>query len=162
VRSLSLFDVAEKKVELKKKKRVLFLCTTNSCRSQMAEGILKAIGKNGLEVWSAGTESTSVHPLAAKVMAESGIDISNQESKSVAKFQGQEFDYMITLCGENAKDRCPAFIGQTKHRLHWDFSDPADATGSEQEKLDVFRKIRDQIRTRIEAFVKAERELEDE
>jgi arsenate reductase len=152
--------MAEKKVELKRRRRVLFLCTTNSCRSQVAEGILRAAA--GLEVHSAGAKQTSVHPFAIRVMEEAGVDISSQKSKSVAKFQGQEFDYVITLCGENAKNMCPAFIGQAKHRQHWNFADPADATGSEQEKLDVFRKVRDQIRTRIEVFVKAERESEDE
>ena len=155
-------DMVERKVELKRRKRVLFLCTTNSCRSQMAEGLLKEIGPNGFEVWSAGAQATSVHPLAIRVMTEAGVDISKQRSKSVSQFQGEEFDYVITLCGDSAKDACPAFIGRAKYKLHWDFPDPADATGSEQERLEVFRKVRDQIRTRTEIFVRVERELEDE
>lgn len=147
-------DILEKKVELKRRRRVLFLCTTNSCRSQMAEGILKAMGKNGFEVRSAGAEATSVHPLAIRVMAEAGVDISKQSSRSVSQFQGEEFDYAITLCGETATHACPAFIGRAKHRLHWDFPDPADATGSEQERLEVFRKVRDLIEAKMREFVK--------
>ncbi|UCB53684.1 MAG: arsenate reductase ArsC [Candidatus Zixiibacteriota bacterium] len=137
-----------------RKKRVLFLCTTNSCRSQMAEGILRAAGGNGFEADSAGAKPAFVHPLAAKVMAEAGIDISSQESKSVSQFQGLAFDYVITLCGDGARDVCPAFIGKMKHGLHWDFPDPAEAEGSEEEKLEVFRKVRDQIKARLEEFVK--------
>jgi len=157
-----LTDMAEKKVELKKRKRVLFLCTTNSCRSQMAEGILKAIGKNGFEVWSAGAEATPVHPLAIRVMAEAGVDISKQSSKSVSQFQGEEFDYVITLCGDTATNICPAFLGKAEQRLQWNFPDPALAEGSEADRLEVFGKVRDQIKTKIESFVIAERELEDE
>jgi arsenate reductase len=143
------------------KKRVLFLCTTNSCRSQMAEGILKLIGKGNFEIYSAGTEATSVHPLARQVMREKGIDISDQKSKSVAEFTGEEFDYVITLCGGNAKRACPVFWGKARHRLHWDFYDPAEAEGSEEEKLRVFRTVRDQIRSKLEKFVK-ERDNRDE
>lgn len=136
------------------KKRVLFLCTTNSCRSQMAEGILKAMGRDKFEVYSAGTETTLVNPMASEVMEEAGIDISNQKSNAVTEFMGQEFDYVITLCGENARRACPVFPGRTRNRLHWDFFDPAEAEGSDEEKLQVFRKVRDQIRKKIERFVK--------
>ena len=144
------------------KKRVLFLCTTNSCRSQMAEGILKARGDGEFEAHSAGAKPASVHPLAIKVMAEIGIDISNQRSKPVAEFVGQEFDYVVTLCGDYAKDACPLFIGKTQQRLHWNFVDPAEAKGSEEEVLSVFRKVRDLIKTQIEKFVKESKELENE
>jgi arsenate reductase len=136
------------------KQRVLFLCTTNSCRSQMAEGILKAIGGDEFEVESAGAKPYYVHPLAIKVLAEIGIDISSQRSKSVAEFVGQKFDYVITLCGDYAKDACPVFVGKAKERLHWNFADPAEAEGSDTEVLSVFRKVRDQIKTKIEEFLK--------
>jgi arsenate reductase len=143
------------------KKRVLFLCTTNSCRSQMAEGILKVIGKDEFETYSAGAEATSVHPLTREVMTERGIDISEQSSKSVAEFTGQEFDYVITLCGDNAKKACPVFWGEAKHRLHWDFFDPAEAEGNDEEKLRIFRTVRDQIRSKLVEFMK-ERDDRDE
>lgn len=136
-----------------KRKRVLFLCTTNSCRSQMAEGWLRTMGKDRFETFSAGARATSVHPLAMKVMAESGIDISSQRSKSVADLAGQEFDYTITLCGEHAKSLCPVFAGKVRERLHWDFADPAEVRGDEAERLRVFRKVRDQIETRIQQFI---------
>ena len=135
------------------KQRILFLCTTNSCRSQMAEGILKAIGGDEFEVVSAGAKPSYVHPMAIKVMAEIGIDISSQKSKSVAEFVGQEFDYVITLCGDDAKVICPVFIGKAKERLHWNFADPAEAQGSEEEVLSVFRTVRDQIRRKIEKLI---------
>ncbi len=136
------------------KKRVLFLCTTNSCRSQMAEGILKTMGKDKFEVFSAGVEATSVNPITIKVMKEAEIDISNQKSKAVAEYMGQGFDYVVTLCGENARRACPVFPGRTRNRLHWDFFDPAEAEGSDEERLQVFRKVRNQIRKKIEKFVK--------
>ena len=135
------------------KQRILFLCTTNSCRSQMAEGILKAIGGDEFEVESAGAKPSFVHPLTIKVMAEIGMDITNQRSKSVAEFVGQEFDYVITLCGDDAQVVCPVFIGKAKERLHWNFVDPAEAQGSDEEILSVFRTVRDQIRRRIEKFI---------
>ena len=130
------------------------MCTTNSCRSQMAEGILKAVGGDEFEVYSAGTKLSSVHPLAIKVVVEAGIDISDQKSKSVAEFKGGEFDYVITLCGAYAKDACPVFMGKAKYRLHWNFFDPVEAQGSQEEKLKIFRKVRDQIKTKIEEFIK--------
>ena len=144
------------------KKRVLFLCTTNSCRSQMAEGILKAIGSDEFEVESAGAKPSIVNPWAIKVMAEIGIDITHQRSNTVTEFVGQEFDFVITLCSDYAKDTCPVFIGKTQQRLHWNFVDPAEAKGSEEEVLSVFRKVRDLIKTQIEKFVKESKELENE
>jgi len=141
------------------KRRVLFLCVTNSCRSQMAEAFLKAMGGGQFEVFSAGVKATSVHPLAIRVMAEVGIDISEQKSKSVAEFAGQEFDFTITLCGENAKSACPVFPGKVRRRLHWDFLDPAEAEGTEEERLEVFRNVRNQIEARIQEFVKEAKKL---
>jgi arsenate reductase len=120
----------------------------------MAEGFLKPMGKDDFKVHSAGTKATFIHPLATQVMREEGIEILDQRSESVTEFTGQEFDYVITLCGENAKSSCPVFLGKAKNRLHWDFFDPAEAEGSEEEKLQVFRKVRDQIRKKIEKFVK--------
>jgi arsenate reductase len=108
-----------------KKKRILFLCTTNSCRSQMAEGIVKHYYGNRFDAHSAGARIAPVHPLAIKVMAEIEIDISKQRSKSIEEFLSLDFDYVITLCGENAKEFCPVFPGKAKQRLNWDFFDPA-------------------------------------
>jgi arsenate reductase len=143
------------------KKRVLFLCTTNSCRSQMAEGFLKTLGRDKFEVFSAGAKATSVNPITIKVMEEAGMDISNQKSKAVVDYMGQEFDYVITLCGENARRACPVFPGRAKSRLHWDFFDPAEAEGSEEERIQVFRKVRDQIRSKLENFVREGRDTDD-
>ena len=136
------------------KKKVLFLCTTNSCRSQMAEGILKTMGKYDFEVFSAGAKATAIHPLATQVMREEGIDISDQKSSAVAEFMGQEFDYVITLCGKNAKSTCPIFAGKAKHQIHWDFFDPEEAKGSEEERLQAFRTVRDQIKLQLEKFAR--------
>jgi arsenate reductase len=135
------------------KKRVLFLCGTNSCRSQMAEGLLRALGKDEYDPYSAGAEATSVHPLAVRVMAEAGIDISLQRSKTVAEFAGQEFDFTITLCAGTSKTVCPVFLGRVGKRLQWDIVDPAEAQGSREEKLEVFRQVRDRLRTEIERFI---------
>ena len=143
------------------KKRILFLCTTNSCRSQMAEGILKSMDKDKFEVFSTGAEATLVNPMASEVMKEAGIDISDQKSKAVAEFMGQEFDYVITLCGDNAKKTCPVFWGKAKHRLHWDFFDPAEAEGTREEKLQIFRKVRDQIKATLENFVREGRDADE-
>jgi arsenate reductase len=130
--------------------RVLFLCTGNSARSQMAEGILRAIGKEHFEVSSAGTEPKILHPLAIQAMRESGIDISSQYSKNLKEFLGQEFDYIITVC-DRARDHCPTFPGDV-NRIHWSFEDPAAATGNEIERLAVFRRVRNEIRNRISAW----------
>ena len=132
------------------KKRVLILCTGNSARSQMAEGLLRHDAGNRFEVASAGVEPSHVRPHAIEVMREVGIDISNHRSKSVNEFTGEDFDYVITVC-DNANERCPLFPGNTK-RIHWSFDDPAAAEGEEPEKLAVFRRVRDEIRDRLRAF----------
>ncbi|MBI4655758.1 MAG: arsenate reductase ArsC [Elusimicrobia bacterium] len=140
---------------IEKKIKVLFLCTSNSCRSQMAEGILKALASDRFEVFSAGAKASFVHPFAVKVLAETSVDISAQKSKSVLEFKGAEFDYVITLCGDSAKEYCPSFIGKAQNRLHWNFDDPALAQGTDDEILNIFRKVRDQIKIEIEKFVKS-------
>ncbi|HVT02453.1 MAG TPA: arsenate reductase ArsC [Thermoanaerobaculia bacterium] len=129
------------------KKRALFLCTHNSARSQMAEGLQRRIAGDRFESFSAGTEVTSVHPLAVKAMAEVGIDISSQQSKAVGHFQGQHFDYVITVC-DRANESCPIFPTDTE-RIHWSFNDPSAAEGSDDERLVMFRKIRDEIAHRV-------------
>lgn len=129
-------------------KKILILCTGNSCRSQMAEGFLKSFDKN-LEVHSAGTKpSGQVHPKAIQVMREAGIDLSINYPKSTDQFISQAFDYVITVCG-NANENCPVFTGKVKHHQHIGFEDPAEATGTEEEILSEFRKIRDQIKERF-------------
>jgi arsenate reductase (thioredoxin) len=133
------------------KSTVLFLCTGNSCRSQMAEGFLRHHGGHNFEVHSAGTNPTTLNPLAVKVMSEAGIDISRHESKNASQYTGNEFTYVITVC-DHAKESCPIFPGNSI-RLHWPFDDPADATGSEEERLPVFRRVRDEIDERIREFV---------
>ena len=132
------------------KQRVLILCTGNSARSQMAEGLLRHDGGGKFEVESAGVEPSHVRPQAVEAMREIGIDISGHRSKSVDEFTGQEFDYVITVC-DNANERCPAFPGKTT-RIHWSFDDPAAAEGSEAERLSVFRRVRDEIRGRLREF----------
>ncbi|MHB8338687.1 MAG: arsenate reductase ArsC [Ignavibacteriaceae bacterium] len=127
------------------KKKILVLCTGNSCRSQMAEGFLRSFDSE-LEVYSAGTNpSKQVHPKAIQVMKEVGIDISKNYPKMVDKFLSESFDYVITVC-DNAKETCPVFIGKVGKQLHIGFEDPADATGTEEEILSVFRKARDEIK----------------
>jgi arsenate reductase len=127
------------------KKRILILCTGNSCRSQMAEGILKSFDPS-LEVYSAGTKpAEKVHPKAVQVMNEIGIDISSHKPKMVDQYLAESFDYVITVC-DNAKETCPIFVGKVMHRLHIGFDDPSNATGSEDEILAVFRKVRDEIK----------------
>ena len=135
------------------KKRVLFLCTANSCRSQMAEGIARHLHGDVLDVYSAGSQATSVNPLATKVMDEMDIDISAHRSKAVAEFAEEGFDYVITLCGDRASGTCPIFPGAAQEHLHWGLPDPAEAQGSEQEVLPVFRQVRDEIRARLDEFV---------
>ncbi|MFL6210156.1 MAG: arsenate reductase ArsC [Pyrinomonadaceae bacterium] len=135
-------------------KRVLILCTGNSARSQMAEGLLRHDGGDKFAVFSAGIEPSHVRPLAIAAMRELGIDISGQRSKSVDEFAGQEFDYVITVC-DNANERCPVFPGQTE-RIHWSFDDPAAATGDEAARLAVFRRVRDEIRDKLRNFITAE------
>lgn len=124
--------------------RILILCTGNSCRSQMAEGILKSLNTS-MEVFSAGTHpSSAVHPGAIQVMAEIGLDISHNAPKKVDDFLDQRFDYVITVCG-GAKETCPMFTGQVTNRLHIGFDDPAEATGTEEEIKAVFHRVRDEI-----------------
>ena len=126
-------------------KRILILCTGNSCRSQMAEGFLKSFDQD-LEVYSAGTNPTfKVHPKAIQVMKEIGINISNNYPKSVDQFLNESFDYVITVC-DNAKETCPVFLGKVGKQLHIGFEDPAEATGTEEEILSDFRKVRDRIK----------------
>jgi arsenate reductase len=129
------------------KKKVLFLCTENSCRSQMAEGILRHLMGNEFEVFSAGIWPSIVNPIAIKVMAEIGIDISGHRSKSVHEFHGTSFDFVITTC-DAARETCPFFPGKARH-LHWSFNDPAEARGSEEEILSAFRKVREEIKQQI-------------
>ncbi len=130
------------------KQRVLFLCTHNSARSQMAEGLLRELGGDRFEVYSAGTEASQVRPLAIKAMGELGIDISAHQSKTLERFLKEPFDKVITVC-DQANESCPVFFGANE-RLHWSFPDPSMATGTEEEQLEVYRSVRDGIRERIE------------
>lgn len=133
------------------KKSVLILCTGNSCRSQMAEGFLRSFDSS-LEVFSAGTKpAESVHKLAAKVMLEEWIDISSYKPKNVDEFLQKPFDYVITVC-DAAKESCPLFTGDVKHRLHIGFDDPAEACGTQEEVLAVFRRVRNEINQRFRQF----------
>lgn len=131
-----------------KPERVLFLCTHNSARSQMAEGLLRSLGGERFEAHSAGTEATAVRPLAVKAMAELGIDISAQRSKTLDPYVEQRFDAVITVCDE-ANEACPVFPN-AERRLHWSLPDPSQASGTEEERLAVFRSVRDELRRRIE------------
>ena len=125
--------------------RILTLCTGNSCRSQMAEGFLESFDPK-MEVHSAGTgPSDSVHPKAVQVMAEEGIDISNGYPKNVDQFLDTSFDYVITVC-DNAKETCPVFLGKVEHQMHIGFEDPAEATGTEEEIMTIFLRVRDEIK----------------
>ena len=134
--------------------KILILCTGNSCRSQMAEGFLKSFNPE-LNVVSAGTNpSSEVHPKAIEVMHESFIDISSNKPKNVEQFLDQAFDYVITVCG-GANESCPAFTGDVKQRLHIGFDDPAEATGTEEEILSVFRRVRDEIKNDFFKFYKS-------
>jgi arsenate reductase (thioredoxin) len=133
------------------KQSVLILCTGNSCRSQMAEGFLRSFDTS-FEVFSAGTKpAAAVHPLAVTVMSEELVDISLNKPKSVDEFLGKAFDYVITVCN-GANESCPMFTGKVEHRLHIGFDDPAEATGTKEEILAVFRRIRDEINVRFRQF----------
>ncbi|MBI3313684.1 MAG: arsenate reductase ArsC [Candidatus Omnitrophica bacterium] len=129
------------------KTRVLILCTGNSCRSQMAEGVLRHYGSGKFEVFSAGTKPSKVNENAIKVMHEIGIDISGQRSKHVSEFLGQNFHYVITVC-DNAKESCPIFPAKSTH-LHWAFPDPPHQKETTEEVLDEFRKVRNLIRRKF-------------
>ena len=128
------------------KRRVLFVCTHNSARSQMAEGFLRAVAPDRFDVASAGTEKTRVNPLAIRAMAEVGVDISRHASKTIDE-AGGPWDYVVTVC-DDASERCPVFPARTT-RLHWSFPDPSRATGSDDERLATFRRVRDAIRARL-------------
>jgi len=130
-----------------KKKRVLFICTHNACRSQMAEGLLNSLYGGRYEAYSAGTEPSTVNPYSIRVMDEIGIDISKHSSKSLKTFMGQEFYSVVTVC-DSAKQTCPVFPGAAK-KLYWDLKDPSGASGSQEEILSIFRKTRDQIKDKI-------------
>lgn len=132
---------------------ILILCTGNSCRSQMAQGFLQSFSK-ALSVHSAGTEpAKEVHPLAVKTMAEAGIDISKNVPARVDDYLDREWDYVITVC-DRANESCPLFTGKVKHRLHMGFEDPAMATGTPEEVLSVFLRVRDRIKEAFLAFYK--------
>jgi arsenate reductase len=136
---------------------VLILCTGNSCRSHLAEGILRAVAGDFLNVVSAGSKPTGyVHPLAIRVMQEIGIDISAHHSKSMNEFLNQPVETVITVCG-NADQACPVYSGQL-NRHHWGFDDPAHATGTEEEKLKVFRRVRDEIKLVFQAYADGRRD----
>jgi arsenate reductase len=134
------------------KKRVLILCTGNSARSQMAEGLLRHLAGDSFEVESAGISPGHVRPQAIEAMREIGVDIYSHRSKAVDEFLGQEFDYVITVC-DNAREHCPVFPGK-QERIHWSFDDPAAAAGDEEAVLSVFRRVRDEIGDRLREFIR--------
>lgn len=131
--------------------RVLFVCTHNSARSQMAEGLLRARASHLFEAMSAGTEAGQVHPLAVAAMAEIGIDISGHRAKSVEDVMAEPFDCVVTVC-DQARESCPVFPGAAQ-RIHWSFPDPSAVHGSESERLEAFRAVRDEMAERIEGLV---------
>ena len=132
-------------------KKVLVLCTGNSCRSQIAEGYLKQFAKGKAEIFSAGVETHGVNPRAIAIMKEDGIDISNHTSNNINEYRDIDFDFVITVC-DNAKERCP-FFPSTAKKFHHDFPDPAKATGTEEEILESFRNTRQMIKDYCEKFV---------
>jgi arsenate reductase len=134
------------------RKRVLILCTGNSARSQMAEGLLRNDAGESFEVQSAGTKASFVRPEAIAAMGELGIDISGQRSKNVDEFEGQQFDYVITVC-DNARETCPVFFSAAE-KLHRSVEDPAAAVGSNEERLAVFRRVRDELRAYLREFTR--------
>jgi arsenate reductase len=135
------------------KERVLFLCTHNSARSQMAEGWLRAMAGDRFEVASAGTEATRVHPLARRAMSEAGVDLGGHTSKVVDSLLDRPWDYVITVC-DSARERCPVFPARTT-RLHWSVPDPSRAEGSDAERLAGFRAARDSIKARLAAWLES-------
>lgn len=139
--------------EMTDKIRVLILCTGNSARSQMAEGILRADGGDRFDVFSAGTRASFVRPEAIQALAEIGVDISGHRSKNVDEFIGQDFEYVITVC-DHANEICPVFSGKTK-RIHQSFEDPpAPGVGDDEERLKIFRRVRDEIRLWMSEFIR--------
>jgi arsenate reductase len=141
------------------KPTVLFLCTGNSCRSQMAEGWLRHLAGDRFEVLSAGTDPVGVNPRAVEVMEEVGIDISRHRSKHVAEFQGRYLPYVITVC-DHAQASCPT-DPRGEVRLHWDFDDPVHAQGPDPERLQVFRRVRDEIGEQIKKWLRADNKLSE-
>jgi arsenate reductase len=135
-------------------RKILFLCTGNSCRSQMAEGWLRHYAGDRAEVFSAGTNPAGLNPMAVAVMRESGIDIAGQRSKHVDELAKEDFLFVITVC-DVAHEQCPVFPGAL-YQLHWSFDDPAGATGSEEERLAVFRRVRDEIEEQVRTFAHRE------
>ncbi len=133
--------------------RVLFVCTGNSARSQMAEALLRQIGRGAFETSSAGTDPRGVNPLTVRALANVGIDASAARSKSVTEFLGQSFDYVVTVC-DRARESCPVFPGGAES-LHWGFDDPAEATGTEAERLAVFERVLGEISARLRTFAPA-------
>jgi arsenate reductase (thioredoxin) len=134
------------------KSRVLILCTGNSARSQMAEGLLRELGHGQIEVYSAGTKPSVLNPLAIRAMSEAGIDISQQRSKHLDEFRAQPFDTVITVC-DDAAEACPVFPGRAE-RIHWSIPDPAAVQGTEDEQLAAFREARDQINAHLSEWVR--------
>lgn len=132
-------------------KKILVLCTGNSCRSQMAQGYLQKYAVNKAEIYSAGVEAHGLNPRTVKVMAEDDVDISHHTSDKVDKYAGEKFDFILTVCN-NAKENCPYFPGEAI-RLHRNFTDPADATGSEEDILNVYRHVRDEIKDFSKQFI---------
>lgn len=135
----------------KKPIKVMFLCTANSCRSQMAEGLMRALSGGNVEVHSAGIIAAGLHPRAVRVMKEAGMDISGQYSKTFSKGFLSEMDFVITLC-EGAEEACPA-VPPSVRRIHWPIKDPVGKAGTEEKLMEAFRKTRDEIRERVEIFL---------
>jgi arsenate reductase (thioredoxin) len=136
------------------KPRVLFLCTANSCRSQMAEGMLRKLGGDQFEAASAGAQATRVNPDAIRVMKEIGIDIATHRSKDASEFRGQNFTYVVRVC-DRAKETCPIFPGAFRY-CDWGLDDPAAAKGNDGERMEVFRRVRNQIEARVREFIAKE------
>ena len=132
-------------------KKLLFLCTGNSCRSQMAEGFANIKLNKKFKIYSAGVEAHGLNPRAVKVMDEIGIDISSQESKTVSNDELFQYDIIVTLCG-SARERCPALV-RDKRNIHWGLDDPANATGTEKEIMDIYRDVRDKISCNIDSLL---------
>jgi arsenate reductase len=141
---------------MSQKQRVLILCTGNSARSQMAEGLLRHEAGDRFDVYSAGTDPSVVRPEAILAMREVGIDISGHRSKSVDEFTGQPFDYVITVCNK-ARESCPIFPGDTEH-IAWDFDDPAAVEGDDEVRMRAFRRVRDELIARFRLFAAVQRE----
>jgi arsenate reductase (thioredoxin) len=140
--------------------KVLFLCTGNSARSQMGEAFLRSYAGDRYQAYSAGIEPKEIHPLTKKVMAEIGIDISSQYPKSLKDYMGKiHFGYLITVCSD-ADERCPSVFPGMGQRLHWDLEDPAKFKGSDEETLNKFREIRDQIELRVQSWIESQKPLD--